>query len=92
MTDNVVEFPQKELDVNVELDSEDDYSEIVHAVNTMLEMQVAGMMVTTDIEWPHVMDACMSLAVSAGLRAGMDTDEIATLLQNAKIHEVELDE
>ena len=91
MTDNVVEFPKKELDIAVNLE-DDGYYEIVTAVNTMLEMQVAGMMVTADIEWPHVMDACMSLAVSAGLRSGMEASEITTMLQNAKIHEVDLDE
>jgi hypothetical protein len=43
MTDNIVKFPSKELDIELELDeTEEEYMEMVEAINTMLEMHIAG--------------------------------------------------
>lgn len=89
MTDNVINFPNREVIAEVEL--EEDYFDVVEAVNTMLEMQVAGMMVTSDVQWNHVMDACLSMAVSAGLRSGMASEKIEEMLHNASIKEVMYD-
>ena len=92
MTDNIIKFPNRHLDVEVELDeTEEEYMEMVEAINTMLEMHVAGLLVTSEAKWQHVMDACMSMAVSAGLRAGMVPEEIEEMLKTSNIKEVEYD-
>jgi len=92
MTDNIVKFPNRHLDVEVELDeTEEEYFEMVEAINTMLEMHVAGLLVTSEAKWHHVMDACMSMAVSSGLRAGMSAEEIEAMMKTSKIKEVEYD-
>ena len=92
MTDNIVKFPSKEIDVDLELEeTEEEYMEMVEAINTMLEMHVAGLLVTSEAKWQHVMDACMSMAVSAGLRAGITAEEIQSMMRTSRIHEVEYD-
>lgn len=92
MTDNIVKFPSKEIDVDLELDeTEEEYFEMVEAINTMMEMHVAGILTTSDAKWHHVMDAAMSMAVSAGLRAGMSAEEIEAMMKTSKIKEVEYD-
>jgi len=92
MTDNIIKFPNRHLDVEVELDeTEEEYMEMVEAINTMLEMHVAGLLVTSEAKWQHVMDACMSMAVSAGLRAGISAEEIQNMMRTSKVHEVEYD-
>jgi hypothetical protein len=92
MTDNIVKFPGKELDIELELEeTEEEYMEMVEAINTMLEMHIAGLLVTSEANWRHVMDACMSMAVSAGLRAGLSAEEIQSMMRTSRIHEVEYD-
>jgi hypothetical protein len=92
MTDNIVKFPGKELDIELELEeTEEEYMEMVEAINTMLEMHIAGLLVTSEANWKHVMDACMSMAVSAGLRAGISAEEIQSMMRTSRIHEVEYD-
>lgn len=92
MTDNIVKFPSKEIDVDLELEeTEEEYFEMVEAINTMMEMHVAGILTTSDAKWHHVMDAAMSMAVSAGLRAGMSAEEIEAMMKTSRIKEVEYD-
>ena len=92
MTDNIIKFPNRHLDVEVELDeTEEEYMEMVEAINTMLEMHVAGILTTSDAKWHHIMEAAMSMAVSAGLRAGMGPEEIEEMLKTSNIKEVEYD-
>jgi hypothetical protein len=92
MTDNIVKFPSRELDIELELEeTEEEYMEMVEAINTMLEMHIAGLLVTSEANWRHVMDACMSMAVSAGLRAGISAEEIQSMMRTSRIHEVEYD-
>ena len=92
MSDNIVKFPKRELDIDVELDeTEQEYDEMVSAINTMLEMQMAGLIVTSEAKWHHIMDACLSMAVSAGLRSGLDTEEIEEIMHSASIQEVKYD-
>jgi len=92
MTDNIVKFPGRELDIELELEeTEEEYMEMVEAINTMLEMHIAGLLVTSEANWRHVMDACMSMAVSAGLRAGISAEEIQSMMRTSRIREVEYD-
>jgi len=92
MTDNIVKFPGTELDVELDIDeTEEEYFEMVEAINTMMEMHVAGILTTSDAKWHHVMDAAMSIAVSAGLRAGMSAEEIEAMMKTSRIKEVEYD-
>lgn len=89
---NIIKFPERELDIDVELEeTKEEYEEMVDAINTMMEMQIAGLIVTSEAKWQHVMDACLSMAVSAGLRAGMQSHEIEHLLKTASINEVKYD-
>lgn len=92
MTDNILKFPKRNINVDVELEeSQEEYHEMVEAIVIMMEMHTAGLIVTSDAKWQHVMDACMTMAVSAGLRAGMTSEEIEEMFESARVHEVEYD-
>ena len=67
MTDNILKFPKRNLDVEVDLDqTQEEYEEMVEAIVVMMEMHTAGLIVTSEAKWQHVMDAAMSMAVNAG--------------------------
>tara|TARA_E500000318_G_scaffold54719_2_gene50960 strand:+ start:439 stop:720 length:282 start_codon:yes stop_codon:yes gene_type:complete len=92
MTDNILKFPKRNLEVDVELEeSEEEYHEMVEAIVVMMEMHTAGLIVTSDAKWQHVMDAAMSVAVNAGLRAGMSTEEIEETFESVRVQEVKYD-
>jgi len=91
MSDNVIRFPKRELNIDVELEDDGDYYEFVFAVQTMIEMHVAGIVGTSDVEWEHVMDAAMSVGIGAGLRAGITPEELQEMLASCKVEEVEYD-
>lgn len=91
MSDNVIRFPGRELSIDVDLEDEEHYAEVVSAVHTMIEMHVAGIVGTSDVEWEHIMDAAMSVGISAGLRAGISSDELQEMLASCKVEEVEYD-
>jgi hypothetical protein len=92
MTDNIVKFPKQGIDVDVELDeTEDEYNEMVDAIVVMMEMHTAGLIVTSEAKWHHVMDAAMTMAVNSGLRAGMTTEEIEQTFDSVSVREVQYD-
>lgn len=91
MTDNIYKFPKKELDIEVNLEEQEYNAQVVDAVHTMLEMHVAGIVSVSDVEWEHVMDAALSVAMSAGLRAGIPSEELQAILASATIEEVSYD-
>jgi hypothetical protein len=92
MTDNIIKFPMRNLDIEVELDeTEEEYYEMVEAIVVMMDMHATGLIVTSDAKWQHVMDGAMSIAVSAGLRAGMSTEEIEAAFESVKVTEVKYD-
>jgi len=92
MTDNILKFPKRNLDVEVDLDqTQEEYEEMVEAIVVMMEMHTAGLIVTSEAKWQHVMDAAMSMAVNAGLRAGLSTEEIEDTFESVKVQEVKYD-
>jgi len=94
MTDNILKFPKRglEIDVDVELEeTQEEYEEMVEAIVVMMEMHTAGLIVTSDAKWQHVMDAAMSVAVNAGLRAGLSTEEIEGTFESVRVQEVKYD-
>jgi|TARA_R110001632_G_scaffold222625_1_gene353947 hypothetical protein len=92
MNDNIVDFPKPkklpaEFFIEVDLeDSRDDMS-IVEAITAVMEMHTNGIYLSSDVEWHHIMDACLNIAISSGLRAGIDAEEMENLLGNISIDE-----
>ena len=91
MSDNIYNFPKRPLDIQVDLEEEEFNEKVVGAVHTMLEMHVSGIVSTSDVEWEHVMDAALSVAISAGLRAGFPLEELQVALSEINIKETEYD-
>ena len=91
MSDNIYNFPKRPLDIQVDLEEEEFNEKVVDAVHTMLEMHVSGIVSTSDVEWEHVMDAALSVAISAGLRAGFPLEELQVALSEINIKETEYD-
>ena len=91
MSDNVIRFPDRELSIDLDLEDEEHYAEVVSAVQTMIEMHVAGIVGSSDVDWEHIMDAAMSVGIAAGLRAGITPQEMQDMLASCKVEEVEYD-
>jgi hypothetical protein len=91
MSDNIYNFPKKTLDIQVDLEDEEYHERVVDAVNTILEMHVSGIVASSDVEWEHVMDAALSVAIGAGLRAGFRLEELKESLALIDIKEIEYD-
>lgn len=79
MSDNIFKFPKKELDIEVDLEKDEWDDQVSEAVFTILKMNVEGIVNTSDVEWEHVMDAALNIAVGAGLAAGFSIEQ----MQNA---------
>ena len=91
MSDNIYNFPKKPMNIQVDLEDEAYNEQVVDAVHTMLEMHVSGIVHTSDVEWEHVMDAALSVAISAGLRAGYPLHELEAALSDIKVREADYD-
>ena len=91
MSDNIYNFPKRGLDIQVDLEEEAYNEKVVDAVHTMLEMHVSGIVSTSDVEWEHIMDAALSVAISAGLRAGFPLEELKEALSQIDVKEMEYD-
>lgn len=91
MSDNIYNFPKKPLDIEVDLEDEEYNEQVVDAVHTMLEMHVTGIVHTSDVEWEHVMDAALSVAIGAGVRAGYPIEELEEALNSIAIKGFEYD-
>jgi hypothetical protein len=53
----------------------------------MLEMNVNGIYMSSDVEWHHIMDAAISIMIRAGLRAGIDRQELENILADIKVED-----
>jgi len=91
MSDNIYNFPKRGFDIQVDLEEEAYNEKVVDAVHTMLEMHVSGIVSTSDVEWEHIMDAALSVAISAGLRAGFQIEELKESLAMIDVKKVEYD-
>ena len=91
MSDNIVKFPKPKLPpeffLEVDLDESRDDMAMVDAVTTMLEMNVNGIYMSSDVEWHHIMDAAISIVIRAGLRAGIDRQELENILADIKVED-----
>lgn len=88
MNDNVVNFPSRE---DVSEEDLEEHNEVVESVRLMLDMHVHGIINTSEIDWVHVMDACFSLGILAGLRSGATTSQLEDILHSAELEEVVYD-
>ena len=64
MTDNVVEFPNRELDVEVRLDLNEDE---IAMITAFLTTQINGLIVTADVSMESAVYACLRAAAHSAL-------------------------
>ena len=92
MSDNVFKFPKRDgLDVEVSLEEMEHHMEKTDAVYTMLQMHIEGIVNSSDVDWEHVMDAALSLAIGAGLKAGFSVEELEEGLSKLTVEEISYD-
>lgn len=91
MSDNIYNFPKKPLNIAVDLEEEEYHEQVVQAVHSIMEMHLAGIVMSSDVDWEHVMDAALSVAISAGLRAGYPLEELEEALSKLKVEEISYD-
>ena len=87
MSDNIYKFPKRELDVDVTFEDIELHRDIVDATHTILQMNCEGIVATSDVDWEHIMDAALNVAINAGLRAGASVEELQDILATCTIEE-----
>jgi len=91
VTDNIVKFPSKELDIVFTPEEEMKHEEIVHAVTSSLMFQADGIESGSEATWDHIMDAAINVAITAGVNSGLTFDQIELMFNIMQIQEVEYD-
>jgi hypothetical protein len=84
MSDNVIEFPKAELDIDVELEIDDDMV-VIEGVTDLVDIMLHGFNSAHEVTPEHIMTAMMQLAVIWGFRAGMTPDEIMDLFKRMRV-------
>lgn len=80
MSDNIFRFPNKGLEVEVDLEDDEWNEQVSEAVFTILKMNVEGIVNTSDVEWVHIMDAALNVGIGAGLAAGYTIEEMQEVI------------
>ena len=91
MTDNVIKFPDQELDIEFDPEDELYHDEVVVAVQNSLMFLATGLESSTEADWEHIMDAAVNLSISAGLNCGMTLDDMEVMFNAMQIEKVEYD-
>ena len=91
MSDNIFKFPNKGLEVEVELEDEDWDEQVCDSVFTILSMNIEGIVNTSDVEWHHIMDAALNIGLNAGLRAGITLEQMQDAIMTLAEKEYEYD-
>ena len=88
MTDNVVEFPNRELDVEVRLDLNEDE---IAMITAFLTTQINGLLVTADISMESAVYACLRAAAHAALEDGWSAEDFEAFCKSTEIQEIQVD-
>ena len=91
MSDNIVNFPNRGLNIEYTPEDEIRHDEIVSGIQGAVYMLVDGMQKNTDAEWDHVMDALVNATIMSGLECGLELDDIQDLMRNIHIEKIEYD-
>ena len=84
MSDNIFKFPNKELEVEVDLEDEEWNEQVSDAVFTILKMNVEGIVNTSDVSWAHIMDAALNIGINAGLEAGYTIEQMQEAIMTSE--------
>ena len=88
MTDNVVEFPNRELDVEARLDLNEDE---IAMITAFLTTQINGLLVTADISMDSAVYACLRAAAHAALEDGWSAEDFEAFCKSTEIQEIQVD-
>ena len=91
MSNNIVNFPSKGLNVEFTPEEEMKHDEIVNGIQSAVYMLVDGMRSNTDATWDHVFDALVNATISAGLESGLEIEDIEWLFNTMTIQGVQFD-
>lgn len=91
MSDKVVPFPGKGMEIDFTPEDQIRHDEIVSGIQSAVYMLVDGMQKNTDAEWDHVMDALVNATIMSGLECGLELDDIQDLMRNIHIEKIEYD-
>lgn len=91
MSDKIIPFPRRGLNVTYTPEDEIRHDEIVSGIQSAVFMLCDGMQRNTDAGWDHVMDALVNATIMSGLECGLELDDIQDLMQNIHIEKIEYD-
>jgi hypothetical protein len=90
--DKVIKFPKtSQHDIELTLEEEGEYDEIVMGVQTALICLCSGLKGNTEADWEHIMDACVNMAITAGINSGLEHEDIEALFNHLTIERVHYD-
>jgi len=88
VTDNVVEFPNREIDVEVRLDLNEDE---IAMITALLTTQINGLLVTADISMESAVYACLRAAAHSALEDGWSAEDFEAFCKSTEIQEIQVD-
>lgn len=91
MSDNVIDFPKGELNIEFTPEEEMAYDEVVMAVQSSMLFLCDGLERGSDATWEHIMDASINMAIAAGVKSGLDLEDMQLLFNILEIEKIEFD-
>ena len=86
MSDNVIEFPDKqELHVEVTFDDHDAVDDIFYG----LMIRLRGMTVDEEVTYGECVDACIMAAAWSAKQAGYSADDLMAVFQSVKVDDAD---
>ena len=88
MTDNVVEFPKRDLDVQVRLDLDEDE---IAMITAFLTTQINGLVVSADVSMESAVYACLRAAAHSALEDVWSAEDFESFCKSTEIEEIQVD-
>lgn len=88
VTDNVVEFPKRDLDVQVRLDLDEDE---IAMITAFLTTQINGLVVSADVSMESAVYACLRAAAHSALEDGWSAEDFESFCKSTEIEEIQVD-
>lgn len=88
MSDNVIEFPDKQ-ELHVEVTFDDDDYDAVDDIFYGLMIMLRGMTAEDEVSYGECVDACIMAAAWSAKQAGYSADDLMAVFQSVKVDDAD---
>ena len=88
MSDNVIEFPDRQ-ELHVEVTFDDDDYDAVDDIFYGLMIMLRGMTVENEVTYGECVDACIMAAAWSAKQAGYSADDLMAVFQSVKVDDTD---